>query len=178
MDKPKANEEEKITTSSENIESFSLHLGLIGFTFILTYLVVTVLEWGLISVGAENEVTTLWSFHFILAAIVALFVRKMMDTVNASRVIDDTTMTRCSNLFMDFMIVASVAAISLVVVAQYWVSLLAISILVSLATWWVIQYMTRDAFQQFEFERFATIFGNMTGTLQSALVLLRIVDSG
>lgn len=178
LDEPKANEDEKITTSPENIESFSFHIGLIGFTFILTYLVVTLMEWGLISVGAENEVTTLWSFHFIIAAIVALFVRKIMDSTKASRVIDDTTMTRCSNLFMDFMIVASVAAISLVVVVQYWLPLLAISILVTIATWWVIQYMTRDAFKQFEFERFATIFGNMTGTLQSALVLLRIVDSG
>ncbi|NBC65864.1 MAG: hypothetical protein GVY07_09455 [Bacteroidetes bacterium] len=178
LDKPKVNEDEKITTSPENIESFSFHIGLIGFTFVLTYLVVILMEWGLISVGAENEVTTLWSFHFIIAAIVALFVRKIMDTTKASRVIDDTTMTRCSNLFMDFMIVASVAAISLVVVMQYWLPLLAISILVTIATWLVIQYMTRDAFKQFEFERFATIFGNMTGTLQSALVLLRIVDSG
>lgn len=178
LENPKPNKEEKITTASENIESFTFHIALIGFTFILTYGVVTLMEWGLVAVGAENEVTTLWSFHFIFAAIVALFVRKILDSTNASRIIDDTTMTRCSNLFMDFMIVASVAAISLVVVAQYWLPLLAISIMVTLATWGVIQYLTRDAFQQFEFERFATIFGNMTGTLQSALVLLRIVDSG
>lgn len=178
LDKPKENREEKITTASENIESFSFHIGLIGFTFILTYALVTLMEWGLVAVGAENEVTTLWSFHFIFAAIVALMVRKIMDVTNASRIIDDMTMTRCSNLFMDFMIVASVAAISLVVVAQYWLPLLTISILVTLATWGLIQYLTHDAFEQFEFERFATIFGNMTGTLQSALVLLRIVDSG
>ncbi len=178
LDEPRANEEEKITTSPENIESFSFHIGLIGFTFVLTYLVVILMEWGLVTIGAENEVTTLWSFHFIIAAIVALFVRKILDTTKASRIIDDVTMTRCSNLFMDFMIVASVAAISLVVVAQYWLPLLVISILVTLATWWVIQYMTSDAFHEYEFERFAAIFGNMTGTLQSALVLLRIVDSG
>lgn len=178
LDEPKPNDEEKITTSPENIESFSFHIGLIGFTFILTYLVVILMEWGLITVGAENEVTTLWSFHFIIAAIVALGVRRILEPTNASRLIDDVTMTRCSNLFMDFMIVASVAAISLVVVAQYWLPLLVISILVTLATWWVIQFLTHDAFKQFEFERFAAIFGNMTGTLQSALVLLRIVDSG
>lgn len=178
LDEPKSNENEKITTSPENIESLSFHIGLIGFTFILTYLVVILMEWGLISIGAENEVTTLWSFHFIIAAIVALGVRKILEPTKASRLIDDVTMTRCSNLFMDFMIVASVAAISLVVVAQYWLPLLVISILVTLATWWVIQYMTNDAFREYEFERFAAIFGNMTGTLQSALVLLRIVDSG
>jgi glutamate:Na+ symporter, ESS family len=175
--KPVANTSEKITTSSENIESFSFHIGLIGATFILTYGIVHLMALGLIKVGAEQEVTTLWSFHFIFAAIIALIVRKLMDQSGASRLINDTTMTRCSNLFMDFMIVASVAAISLVVVVQYWIPLLTISIAVAFATWFLISYLTHDAFRDYTFERFAAIYGNMNGTLQSALVLLRIVDS-
>jgi ESS family glutamate:Na+ symporter len=175
---PKANKGEKITTSSENIESFSFHIGLIGFAFILTYLVVYAMELGLLRIGAENEVTTLWSFHFIFAAIVALVLRKVMDAIGVSRIIDDVTMTRCSNLFMDFMIVASVAAISLVVVMAYWLPLLLISIAVTLATWGVVTVMVDQAFREYRLERFAAVFGNMTGTLQSALVLLRMVDSG
>jgi ESS family glutamate:Na+ symporter len=175
---PEANSEEKITTSPENIESLSFHLGLVGFTFILTYIIVKGMELGLVYVGAENEISTLWSFHFIFAAMIALMVRRVLDTTGSSRLIDDRTMTRCSNLFMDFMIVASVAAISLVVVAHYWIPLLVISIAVALATWAVILVMTKDAFSEFVFERYTAIFGNMTGTLQSALVLLRIVDSG
>ena len=175
--KPMANTSEKITTSSENIESLTFHIGLIGATFILAYGIVYLMELGLVKVGAEQEVTTLWSFHFIFAAIVALFVRKVLDSTGASRLISDATMTRCSNLFMDFMIVASVAAISLVVVLQYWIPLLTISIAVAFATWFLISYLTNDAFREYAFERFAAIFGNMNGTLQSALVLLRIVDS-
>ena len=175
---PKADSGEKITTSSENIESLTFHIGLIGFTFILTYAIVKLMETGLVAIGAENEISTLWSFHFIFAAIVALFVRKLLDWTKASRVVDDVTMTRCSNLFMDFMIVASVAAISLVVVVQYWLPLLLISVAVAVATWAVISFLIKDAFREFAFERFAAIFGNMTGTLQSALVLLRILDSG
>lgn len=175
---PEANSEEKITTSPENIESLSFHFGLIGATFILTYFILKGMELGLAYVGAENEISTLWSFHFIFAAMIALMVRRVLDTTGSSRLIDDRTMTRCSNLFMDFMIVASVAAISLVVVAHYWIPLLMISIAVALATWTLILIMTKDAFTEFIFERYIAIFGNMTGTLQSALVLLRIVDSG
>lgn len=174
--RPQPNRSEKITTPSENIESLTLHLGIIGLTFILTYLVVSLLESGLILIGADNEVSTLWSFHFIIAAVVALVVRKAADLTRASRVIDDTTMTRFSNLFMDFMIVASVTAISLVVVARYWVPLLGISIAVAFSTWLVVKIMTERAFKDFHLERFSAIFGNMTGTLQSALVLLRMTD--
>jgi glutamate:Na+ symporter, ESS family len=176
--KPRRNSDERITTSSESIESLTFHIGLIGCTYALTFAVMKLMETGLIMIGAENEITTLWSFHFIFAAILAIAVRHMMDSSRVSKVIDDVTMTRCSNLFMDFMIVASVAAISFVVVAQYWVPLLLISVFVALTTWAVILYLTKESFREYRLERFAAIFGNMTGTLQSGLVLLRILDSG
>lgn len=175
---PKANSGEKITTTPETIESFTFHLGVVGLIYVITYGVLTWMEAGLIWVGAGNELNTLWSFHFIFAAVLAILARKIMDSLKISSALDDVTMTRCSNLFMDFMIVASVAAISFVVVASYWLPLLLISVTVSICTWAIIWYLTKDAFQEYRFERFAAIFGNMTGTLQSGLVLLRILDSG
>lgn len=178
MTEPKPNVREKITTSAESIESLSFHIGMIGLAYAATYGVLKLMELGLMAAGAENEVTTLWSFHFIFAAIIAITIRRVLDTAGWSRVVDDETMTRCSNLFMDFMIVASVAAISFLVVAAYWLPLTLISIVVALATWWVVRRMTQNAFHEFKLERFAAIFGNMTGTLQSGLVLLRILDSG
>jgi glutamate:Na+ symporter, ESS family len=176
IEHPLPNDMEKITTSSESIESFTFHIGLIGGVYVATYGALKVMEGGLVWIGAEQEITTLWSFHFIAAAIIAIAVRRVLDGVNVSRYIDDTTMTRCSNLFMDFMIVASVAAISFLVVAMYWLPLLLISVSVILATWVIIRLMTSGAFAKFKLERFAAIFGNMTGTLQSGLVLLRILD--
>ncbi len=167
----------KLTTTSEAIESLTLHLSLIGFTYILTWLALTGMEYLLIVFGAENEVSTLWSFHFIAAVIAALFVRKMMDTVNIGSLIDDTTMTRNANLFMDFMIVASVAAISWAVVQAYLVPLVLISIVVAAATWLTIRWACQASFISYKLERYVAIFGNLTGTIQSALVLLRVLDS-
>ncbi|PWN07689.1 hypothetical protein [Rhodohalobacter mucosus] len=173
---PKGNMRERITTSPESIESLTFHIALIGLVYVVTYLLMKLMEAGLIRIDAANEITTLWSFHFIFAAILALSVRKIMNVMRVTKVVDDMTMTRCSNLFMDFMIVASVAAISFQVILVYWVPILSISILVCIATWMVIYYLTSDAFEEYRFERFASIFGNMTGTMQSGLVLLRILD--
>lgn len=175
---PKPHTGEKMTTSPETIESFTFHLGVVGLMYVVTYWVVKIMETGLIWIGAENELNTLWSFHFIFAAILAILARKVFDVFNFSKILNDVTMTRCSNLFMDFMIVASVAAISFVVVGKYWLPLLLISVTVSLVTWALIWFLTKDAFKEYRLERFAAIFGNMTGTLQSGLVLLRILDSG
>ena len=176
--KHKSDEAGKLTTSPETIESFSLHLGLVGVIYIITYGSMKLAEAGLIYIGAEHEVQTLWSFHFIAAAIFALLSRKILDAMGVSFVVDDITMTRISNFFMDFMIVASIAAISFTVILAYWLPLLLISVSVALATWGIVTYLTYDAFKYYRLERFAAIFGNMTGTLQSGLLLLRILDSG
>lgn len=168
----------RITTSPEAIESLTLHLSLVGFTYILTWLALSGMENILVAFGAENEISTLWSFHFIAAAITALIVRKAMDSVSIGSLIDDTTMTRSANFFMDFMIVASIAAISLAVVQAYIIPLILMSLFVVIATWLTIRWACYNSFATYKLERYVAIFGNLTGTIQSALVLLRVLDSG
>lgn len=166
----------KITTSPGVLESLSFHIGLIGGTYLLTYLFLIAGEALLTYAGAANEASTLWSFHFIFAAIIALGVRKVIDFSGVSSYVDDITMTRISNFFMDLMITASVAAISLTVIGAYWLPLLLISLSVVIATWWTLEKLVGSLFPDFTLERFAAIYGNMTGTLQSGLLLLRILD--
>jgi len=166
----------RITTSPGVLESLSFHIGLIGGTYLLTYLFLKAGEAALTLAGAANEASTLWSFHFVFAAIIALGVRKVIDFTGTSSYVDDTTMTRISNFFMDLMIAASVAAISLTVIEAYWLPLLLISLSVVVATWWILTKLIDALFPSFTLERFAAIYGNMTGTLQSGLLLLRILD--
>lgn len=166
----------RITTSPGVLESLSFHIGLIGGTYLLTYLFLVAGEALLTLAGAANEASTLWSFHFVFAAILALGVRKVIDITGISSYVDDITMTRISNFFMDLMIAASVAAISLTVIGAYWLPLLLISLSVVVATWWTLDKLVGSLFPNFTLERFAAIYGNMTGTLQSGLLLLRILD--
>ena len=130
----------------------------------------------LVQIGAASEVRTLWTFHFIFAAVTALLVRKGVDRFGWSALIDDVTMTRISNFFMDFMIVASISAISVVVVGDYWLPLLLISVSVIAATWFFIKALCYRVFKHHKLEYFTSIYGDMTGTLQSALILLRVLD--
>lgn len=164
------------TSATEAIESLTLHFGFIALTYAITYGLMVLLENGLVSVGAEKEVLTLWSFHFIIAALMAMLVRRCIDGFNAGHWIDDATMTRMGNIFMDFMVVASVAAITIAVVAMYWIPLIVMGLSVAIATWYVIKWACDSLFEDFTFERDIAIFGNLTGTMQSALVLLRVLD--
>lgn len=166
----------RLTTSTEVINTYTLHIAFVGLTYLLTYLLMLILEAGLINLGAEKEVPTLWSFHFIVAAVFALFVRRIIDFFEMSHWIDDPTMTHTANVFMDFMVVASITAITLAVVSMYWIPLILMGVSVGLSTYFVIKWATKSLFKDFQLERYVAIFGNMTGTLQSGLVLLRVLD--
>lgn len=161
---------------SDTIESLSLHLAVIGSTYVLTWLVLSGISKLLEITGAGHEIPTLWSFHFIIAAVLALAVRKALDHSGQSSWFEDATFTRTGNLFMDFMVVASIAAITLAVVSAYWVPLLLLGSVTAVSTWFVVRKATKDLFDSYQLERSMSIFGNMTGTMQSALVLLRLLD--
>jgi ESS family glutamate:Na+ symporter len=165
-----------LTTSPEAIESLTLHIGLIGAVYAATWLLVSAMDAGLTAIGAGKETATLWSFHFIVAAVMAMGIRRLIDASGAAPYIDDTTLTRLANLFMDVMIVASVAAIQFGVVAGYWLPVLLMSVVVGLATWITLRRLTRSLFDDHRLERFIAVFGNMTGTMQSAMALLRVLD--
>jgi ESS family glutamate:Na+ symporter len=165
-----------LTTSPEAIESLTLHLGLVGAVYAGTWLLVSAMAAGLTAIGAGNETSTLWSFHFIVAAVAAMGARRLIDATGAAAYVDDTTLTRLANVFMDVMIVASVAAIQFGVVAGYWLPVLLMSVVVGLATWITLKRLTADLFDGYRLERFIAVFGNMTGTMQSAMALLRVLD--
>lgn len=165
-----------LTTSPEAIESLTLHLGLVGAVYAGTWLLVTAMAAGLTAIGAGNETSTLWSFHFIVAAVAAMGARRLIDATCTAAYVDDTTLTRLANVFMDVMIVASVAAIQFGVVAGYWIPVLLMRVIVGLATWITLRRLTDNLFDGYRLERFVAVFGNMTGTMQSAMALLRVLD--
>lgn len=165
-----------LTLSTEAIEPMAFQLGLMGFCYLITYWVVDLLAGALASAGLTDFVATLWSFHFVVALLVALSVRKIMDMTGRSYVIDSGLMTRAMGVFLDYLVVGAVAAISFVIVGKYWLPILIMSLLAGPATYALLKWISWRAFDNFHFERFVEIFGEMTGTINSALVLLRVTD--
>lgn len=176
LDRPDSSQAGAVTTSSDVIESLTWHLSLIGAAYGLLILLLHGLEMLLIWIGAEKEISTLWSFHFVLSPVLALALRALIHRMGYARLIDDTTMTRSGNVVMDFMIVASIAAISVQVVMDYFIPIMLLSLVVGMASWFFIKMLIGQAFTDYYPERLVTVFGNLTGTLQSGLVLLRVLD--
>jgi len=165
-----------LTTSTEAIDAFSFHMAIIGLTYALTYLVTRGLEIFLITIGGASEVSTLWSFHFIIGTVLALLVRFLIDKINIGHIIDQGLMNRSANLFVDFMITTSIVAISISVVYNYIIPIVICSIFVPWATYYIVKKVSYACFKTYTYERFVAITADVIGTIQSALVLLRILD--
>lgn len=162
--------------SSEAVEPMAFQFGLIGFVYLLTYGSLWLLAEVLTAAGLGGFVSTFWSLHFILALLLALAVRAVLDRTGRAYLIDSGLMTRTMGVFLDFLIVGAVAAISLVVVQAYWLPILLMSVLAGAATLGLLYWLCWRVFDDYHFERFIELFGEMTGTINSAIILLRVTD--
>lgn len=166
----------RLTLSTEAVESLSFHLGLIGFVYLLTYWFARGVTTWMDKAGLDDFMTTIWSFHFVFGLLIALAVRKILDLSGKSYVIDRGLMTRAMGVFLDYLVVGAVAAISLTVVLKYWQPIVIMSLLAGPATMALLSWICWRAFDDFHFERFIELYGEMTGTINSGLVLLRVTD--
>ncbi|NOZ75215.1 MAG: hypothetical protein GXO90_07525, partial [FCB group bacterium] len=166
----------RMPQSTEAVEPMAFHLALIGFVYLLTYLVVHSLATFLMNKGLTDFVPTLWSFHFVIGLLLAIAIRKLLDITGRSYLIDKGLMTRGMGLFLDYLVVGAIAGISLTVVVKYWIPIAIMSLIAGPATLGLLYYACYRAFDDYHFERFVELFGEMTGTINSALVLLRVVD--
>jgi ESS family glutamate:Na+ symporter len=162
----------KLTMAQEAIDSMSFQLAMVGMVYLATYWVTRLIA-GVLPGDLAN---TLWSFHFIVAILVSLLTRWFLDKINKSYMIDEGLMNRVNGVAIDFLVVAAIAAISIPVLSQYWLSVLLISAIGGLGTVTFVYWASYRAYNDYPFERFVSVFAEMTGTINSALTLIRVMD--
>jgi len=166
----------RLPLATEAIESMAFQFALIGSVYLATYGVVYLFAGLLESYGLTELASTLWSFHFIFAILLSLITRKILDVTGRSYVIDTGLMNRATGVAIDYLVVAAIAAISITIVVKYWMSLLIMSVLGGFGTIGFVYWAAYRAFDDYPFERFIGIFGEKTGTVNSGLVLIRVLD--
>ncbi len=165
-----------LTIASEAMEPMAFQVGLIGSLYLATYGITYGLDRLMISGGLENFTATLWSFHFILAAVITMVFRKLVDMTGRGYLIDRGLMTRAAGVFMDYLVAGSIAAITFQVVWDYWQPIVMMALVGTLSTYAWVRWLMPRAFVDYHFERFIAVFGQMTGTINSGLVLVRVTD--
>ena len=86
-------------------------------------------------------------------------------------------MTRVSNFFFDIMVVAGVAAIRLSILENYWGIILILGVVGLLITYFYNRLVAVKLFPEYQEEQFLTMYGMLTGTASTGIILLREIDN-
>ena len=158
------------------IDALSFHLALVGLIYLVTYGITLGLA-ALMKIGnLIDYIPTLWSFNFIIANLLALSVSAVLKRIDATHIVDEGLTNRLTCLFTDFMITAAIMAISLSLAMSYMVPIVLMCLAGAAGTFFMLKWVVPRAFDDYVFERFVGIYGEMTGTISSGLALVRVSD--
>jgi ESS family glutamate:Na+ symporter len=160
-----------LTLHSGNVDTLAFQAALIGLVYLITYGFVVLLA----RVLPPDAGKILWGFFFFFGMAFALLVRRIMAAVGIDHLIDPGIQRRITGWSVDFLIVATVAAIKVVVVWQYILPISAAALLSGVMTTLVVVWLG-NRIENLNLERTMAIYGTCTGTVSSGLLLLRIVD--
>lgn len=123
----------------------------------------------------------LYGFNFLFGVLIAVAVNSVLAVLRRKGVmkrqyINTFLMNRISGFFFDIMIVAGIAAIQLDVLKGYWGIILVLGVVGLLITYGYVLLVCRKLFPDYSEEQFLAMYGMLTGTASTGIILLREVD--
>jgi ESS family glutamate:Na+ symporter len=168
--------ERMLVTESEpgSLDALTTQVALVGLCYLLTWALCSLLAW--LFSGMPDIAGIFWGFHFIFGAIVAIAMRPLLTQVPGGTPIDDHLMGRVASLTVDVITCAALAAVQFAVLQTHWVMITVVTTIGGLWTLWFSLWIARRAWKQAPFEHAVVFYGMSTGTLPTALALLKVVD--
>ena len=160
----------------ESIDKLTVQIALIALAYLLAYLLMLVL--GLILPGMRSVI---YGFNFLLGVLAATLVKVVMNQLKKHGFIkreytNNFLLTRASNFFYDIMVVAGIAAIRLGVLEKYWGIILIMGVVGMVSTYFYNHFVAKALFPHYQEEQFLAMFGMLTGTASTGIILLREID--
>ena len=163
---------------TESVDKFSIQIVLILLVYFITFLFMD----GLFRLTGANIVTDLiWGFNFILGTIFAILIKQLFKFFKKINVMthdypNNYLLNRISGSLFDFMIISGIAAIEIGVLKSLIAPLVLICVIGSIVTYFYVLKTTRYLFPDYSEEAFLSLFGMLTGTASTGMILLREVD--
>lgn len=160
----------------ENMDTLSVQIAFIMGSYLLTFLLMKLLG-GLLP-GLKSVI---FGFNFLIGVIMAVAIKSIVHKLEKKnilkkRYINGFLMTRTRNFFFDIMVVAGIAAIQLHILNQYFVIMILLGAVGLITTYIYNSFIARTLFKEYPEEQFLAMYGMLTGTASTGIILLREVD--
>ena len=159
-----------------SIDKLTIQIAFVLAAYLVSYFMMCGL--GLLLPGMKSVI---FGFNFLLGVLSATIIKSIVKWLRKTKLmnrqyLNNFLMTRTSNFFFDIMIVAGIAAIRLGIFQKYWAVLLILGIGGALITYLYLGFVCRKLFPEYENEQFVAMYGMLTGTASTGIVLLREID--
>ena len=160
----------------QSIDKLTIQLALIVVAYVVTYLIMFLL--GKLLPGMR---AVIYGFNFLLGVLSATLIKLLLNGLQKIGVMkkkyhNNFLMTRVSNFFFDLMVVAGVAAIRLDQIGRYLGVLLILGVAGAVITYIYNRIVAKALFPDYYEEQFLTMYGMLTGTASTGIILLREID--
>ena len=160
----------------QSIDKFTVQIALIMVAYMLANLLMMVL--GNLLPGMR---ATIYGFNFLLGVLSGTLLKTVINALQKRNIIhrhyaNDFLLTRATNFFYDIMVTASIAAIRMDIVGKYWPVLLAMGLVGLAVTYFYVHFVCCKLFPAYAEQQFLAMFGMLTGTASTGVILLREID--
>jgi len=170
---------------SESVDRLSVQVALVLLVYLGTYLLslgVTALL-GEYSPGLSELISPLiWGFNFIIGSLLAIVCRVAINGLRRVKLMtrqypNNYLLSRISGCAFDFMTIAGIAAIEFKDLRGQWIPFILIAVIGGVVTFVYLKWVCNKIYPAYEHEGMVSMFGMLTGTISSGVLLLREIDS-
>ena len=169
---------------SESVDRFSVQVALVMVVYGVTYLAIHGICAGIASVAPgllKTVQSLLWGFNFIIGSAIAILVRVLLAKLQKGKVIknqyqNNYLLSRISGVAFDLMITAGIASIDFDDLSGLWLPFVLMVIVGAIITMVHLRYVCKKVYPDYYYEGLMSMYGMMTGTISSGVLLLRELD--
>lgn len=173
---------------SDSIDKLTVQLALVFLSYALAYMTMrglnSLIESGVLGKFGVNTLQPLiWGFNFLFSTLFGILVKTVFRLLQKKGIIrqhfTNTFMQdRIAGFMFDVMVVASIAAINLSAFTHtaFVLPLVLMCVSGAVLTYLYLNYFCRKLFPGYRHEAFLSLYGMLTGTASTGVILLREAD--
>lgn len=168
---------------AQSIDRFSIQAALVLLIYLITFLALYGVEklLGLFMEDTSSLTGILWGFNFIFAALFAFLAKGVMGLFKKANLMkrqysNNYLLSRISGFAFDVMIIAGIASINVEDLTGLWVPFVLMVVLGAVGTFMYLYFMCKKLYPDYFYEGFVGLFGMLTGTISSGVLLIREID--
>ncbi len=171
---------------TESLDKLTVQFGFVFLTYIAAYLLMRGASIGLESLGgffAGTVKPLIWGFNFLIGSFLAIALKNILKGLRKANIVhrqylNNFMLNRIAGVMFDLMVVASISAIDLSAFSrrEFVIPLTITCAVGAFITYWQCDYTCKKLFPSYSDESFLALYGMLTGTASTGVILLREID--